>query len=288
MITLSNGHSFEYMTPSGTFGFDGRGWPWERLLKPFGLFDPSLFTNVAKTLTLKPQRGNLRWYKPWSCVMFIWGGPRIVGTVNAVKLTNRGIDWWIETVGSRIRPEENLMASILGEPKELAIMATILNNYNLCGIEVNISCPNTQDDLLENTQKAIDGCIAVKRKSRHPVLVKLSVVHDVKTIVPALAGIAEAFSINSVPWDIVFPGKKSPLWRLGGGAVSGKAAQQHTWACARQLKSLTAIPVIPPSIWDYDDIGKLRSEGFEVFSFGALALPFPWCPTDFVRRDMNR
>ncbi len=44
MITLSNGHCFEYMVASGALGFDGNGWPWERPLVALGLIKPELFT----------------------------------------------------------------------------------------------------------------------------------------------------------------------------------------------------------------------------------------------------
>ncbi len=36
MITLSNGHKFEYMAASGALGFDGKGWLHERLFLVIG------------------------------------------------------------------------------------------------------------------------------------------------------------------------------------------------------------------------------------------------------------
>ena len=59
MITLSNGHSFEYMIASGALGFDGKGWIWERPLVWLGLVRPDLFTVVIKTLTRNPRPGSL-------------------------------------------------------------------------------------------------------------------------------------------------------------------------------------------------------------------------------------
>ena len=74
MISLSNGHTFEYMIASGALGFDGKGWIWERPLVRLGLIKPELFTVVIKTLTRNPRPGNLRWWKPWTCVRLISGG----------------------------------------------------------------------------------------------------------------------------------------------------------------------------------------------------------------------
>lgn len=93
MVTLSNGHSFEFMAASGALAFDGRGWPWEKPLRWIGLLKPDLFTIVVKSLTLKPRKGNLRLWKPFGCVRLIRKG-----TVNAVGLTNPGIDWWVREV----------------------------------------------------------------------------------------------------------------------------------------------------------------------------------------------
>lgn len=281
MIKLSNGHSFEYMVASGALAFDGLGWPWERPLRWVKLLDETLFTTVIKTLTLKLRRGNLRWYNPLGCIRLIPGG-----TLNAVGLTNPGIDWWCRKIGPRIDSDKApVMGSILGEPIELAVMTSLLNSFDLVGMEINASCPNTNDDLLVNTEKIIESCKVVKRISRFPVILKLSVVHDVGKIVPRVEGMVEAFSINSVPWRVVFPGRRSPLAHLGGGGVSGKVAQPFTWKLVEELSKMTKTPVIGPSVWKFEDIAKLRSLGAKAISFGAIFLRYPWRPTQFVRRD---
>lgn len=281
MITFSNGHCFEYMTASGALGFAGKGWPWEWPLRWAGLLDPSLFTNVIKTLTLKPRKGNLKWYNPLGCIRPMRGG-----IVNAVGLTNPGIDWWIKNIGPKVNSSKiPLIGSILGEPSELAIMAAMLNNFDLVGLEVNASCPNTQDDILKNTEKVIRGCESAKRKSRLPILLKVSAAHDMEKIVRQTGGMVEAYSINSVPWHMVFPGRKSPLAKFGGGGVSGKIAQPFTWLLVEKLVSMTSAPVIGPSVWDFKDIAKLRAMGAKAVSFGSVFICHPWRPTRFVRID---
>ena len=97
MITLANGHKFKYMVASGALAFDGKGWPWERPLVWLGLIKPELFTVVIKSLTRNPRPGNLRWWKPWTCVRLIPGG-----SVNKVGLTNPGIEWWCKKVGPKL------------------------------------------------------------------------------------------------------------------------------------------------------------------------------------------
>jgi len=72
-------------------------------------FDETLFTTVIKTLTLHPRRGNLRWYNPLGCIRLIPGG-----TVNAVGLTNPGIDWWCHEIGPFIDSSEEPVLEVGG------------------------------------------------------------------------------------------------------------------------------------------------------------------------------
>lgn len=283
MIKFSNGHIFEYMAASGSLGFDGKGWLWEQPLRWAGLLKPSLFTSVIKTLTLHPLQGNLKWYNPTKCLRPISGG-----FVNAVGLPNPGINWWRKKVGPLVDSTKiPLVGSVFGEPDELAEMAKILNDFDLVGLEINASCPNIETDILQNTTKVITGCEAVKQASRLPLILKISVVHNIKQIVKKTKGLIEAFSINSVPWAVAFPNRQSPFANLGDGGISGKAAQPFTWDLVKKLVELTSIPVIGPSVWNFNDLEKLRRIGAKTISFGSIFLYYPWRPTLFVLKEQR-
>ncbi len=281
MIKFSNGHAFEYMTASGALGYDGKGWIWERPLEWVRFLQPRLFTSVTKTLSLQPIQGNLRWYNPLGCIRTISGG-----VVNAVGLTNPGIDWWCKKIGPSVDSRKiPLMVSIFGEPEELAKMARILDRFDIVGIEINASCPNTKTDILQNTAKIIESCRIVKENSRFPLILKISVIHDIEQIVKGVEDMVEALSINSVPWATAFPNRRSPLDKLGGGGISGKAAQPFTWNLINKILRFTSIPVIGPSIWQFDDLDSVRSAGAKAISFGSIFLRYPWRPTVYVLRD---
>lgn len=282
MIELSNGHRFEYMAASGALAFDGRGWPWEWPLRWLGLLDPTCFTVVTKTLTRAPRRGNLRWSHPWGVVRCVAGG-----TVNAIGLTNPGIDWWLRHVGPRVAGfRHQLVVSIHADAAApCAEMARRLDSLPIVGIELNASCPNIGEDPRDNTQAIIATVQAVRAVTRHPLILKLGVTNDSLAIVKAVRPAIAAVAINSVPWHVAFPGQLSPLGHWGGGGVSGRAAQSHNWQLVQDLVEHTSIPVIGPSVWHYDDIARLRRLGAKAVSFGALFLRYPWRPTAYVRRD---
>lgn len=278
MITFSNKHSFQFMAASGALAFDGAGWPWEKPLRFLGLLDPSLFTVVTKTLTRQPRRGNLRWYRPFRVIKRLPNG-----AVNAVGLTNPGIDWWCRQVGPRISGP--LIVSLeADEEKSTLEMIRKVNDFPLKGIELNMSCPNTPSEGRRKSEKMIRVCYAAKRVSQHPLLLKVSVTHDYLGLSRALNGIVEAIAINSVPWAAIFPDRPSPLALFGGGGVSGKLAQPWTWEAVKQLAQQRQVPVIGPSVWNYGDIDRLFQLGAGAVSFGSIFLYHPWRPTLFIRR----
>jgi len=292
MIKLSNGQNLDYVTASGAMAFDGNGWPWEKLFGLFfpRLFNPRLYANVIKTLTLKPRKGNLHIYNPFGCIKPIWKNHKLTGIVNAVGLTNPGIDWWINKIGPKVDSKKNrLIGSIFGTPDEILQMAGMLNPFDLVALEINVSCPNTGENLGENTAKAVESCRLAKGACRFPIIIKLSVANDALRIAQQLSGIVEAISINSVPWKTVFPDRKSPLEHLGSGGVSGKIAQAFEWELIDRLNGVTDIPIIGSGVWDFADIQTLRDNYFvNAISFGSVFIPYPWRPALFVAQDKKR
>jgi dihydroorotate dehydrogenase (NAD+) catalytic subunit len=281
MIVLPNGHRFQFMAASGALAFDGRGWPWEWPLRWCGLLDPRLFTIVTKSLTRHPRRGNLRWWNPCGSVRLMPSG-----VVNAIGLTNPGIDWWCRVIGPRLdRLPYRLVGSIMGEsPEEWGAMAAMLDPFPLAALELNCSCPNTADAQTAATANVLAAVERAGQCTRHPIIVKLAVTHDYCAIARALAGRVAAIAINSVPWAVAFPKQTSPLVQHGDGGVSGRAAQIHTWTMVQDLCGATDIPIIGPSVWEYADMARLQRLGAQAISFGSIFLRYPWRPTQYIRR----
>ncbi|MGA2417634.1 MAG: hypothetical protein ABSF55_00075 [Candidatus Staskawiczbacteria bacterium] len=289
MIRLSNGVEFEYVNASGALNYDGNGYLPEQPLRMTGYLNSSLprSITIAKSLTFNPNKGNFKWYWPWGCIRPIWDGGEIIGVHNAYGLTNPGYLRWCRKIGSRVDSSKiRLAVSICGEPDELAEMAAAVSDFDIVAVEVNVGCPNTKGGVKLNPGKIIESCHKVKSRTQKPVFLKVSVAHQgvMPEILKGIEDVVEVLEINSVPWDMVFPGRKSPLAKFGGGAVSGKIVQRITWPFAELLTSMTQIPVVWPSMWDYSDIGLVEKVGAQAKSFGSVYTFHPWRPTAFIRR----
>ncbi|MCI0680069.1 hypothetical protein L0Y41_01855 [bacterium] len=279
MIKLSSGHVLEYVAGSASLGFDGRGWWWQKPLIRAGLLDITKMTVITKSLTEPGRQGNYRWYNPFRAFRFIPDG-----TLNAIALSNPGLSWWCEKIGPTIsRKKHPVIVSIHDEnPEKLGLMASRLNKFDIAGVEIDAYCPNTHETIVlghEYVQNCIDSCVAVLRNTRHPVLVKIYADENAHKIISSLPSQIEAVTFNTVRWDDLFPDKKSPLERFGGGGVSGKAAQKRTWKILQHsanCRECGRMPVIAPYIWGKEDIARARDLGIGAYSMCGLFFKPPF------------
>ncbi|MFA6534074.1 MAG: hypothetical protein WCT37_02765 [Patescibacteria group bacterium] len=286
-IELSNHHCLRFVAASGALGFDGRGWPHEWPLRWLGLLRPELLTVVLKTLTLQPRAGNGDGLGLLNTVRLLPNG-----VVNAVGLRNPGISAWLENSAPHLPPAVPTIISLAGTGQELIQLAQIIQDEltrhlagkQIVGLEINLSCPNVHgaDSIIPADIREIFR--QVKAAASLPLLVKLG--YDPEkyylAVAKELAGIAEAVSLNSVPWRYLYPDTVSPLARFGSGGVSGRAAQKYTWQMARDLSPI--LPVIGASVSSYGDLWELYELGASAIAFGSIFILRPWAPTRFVRR----
>ena len=285
MICLSNGHRIDYVIPSGILGFDGKGGPLKRFFHHIGWIKPELFTIVLKTLTEKPEKGNKVWYNPFRTVRLIPNG-----MVNAVGLSGPGLDKWCQEYAPNIDWSQSIIGSIYAEDLEaFARMAEKLNQFPLKALEINSCCPNIKSEVTQNISFTVEACQKVYEVSKHPLILKISAGQRYcKEIVRQISEIIEAIAINSVPWEIVFPGKKSPLAKFGNGAVSGGAAQAVNWRIVREIAPLTTAGIIAPDIYWEGDIEKARKLGAKSVSCGAGLSRHPLRISRMIQQDLEK
>ncbi len=282
MISLSNGEELRFVSASGALGYDGRGWPWEWPFRWTGLLDPSRFANITKTLTLSPRKGNFRWYR--SCVKIL----KNKSVVNAFGLSNPGIDWWLQKVDPKLNPKYKIILSIAPFTlKEASILADKTNQaQNIIAVEVNVSCPNTTR-LCTQTETSLRMLRTFKKKCRYPLIAKIGYTYPDK-LIPELGSLVEAIdAINTVPWNIVFPDKKSPFERFGGGGVSGRAIQKYGQRKVRKIIKLTSTPVIGGAgIFNLKDADQMKKAGAKALSLG-VAFLFNCATPNKIARQMK-
>lgn len=276
MIKLSNGKRLLFLMASGMMGFDGRGPTWAHrimydLLKFTGLYDPSLFTRITKTVSLKPINGPKKirplkngWWNNWG-------------------LDNPGLTVFLLENAQEIRDSENIIISITAQNlAELQIFADKLKiiTPNLTAVELNVSCPNFAKIDVGDASLVIDMCYFWKEISQFPLILKIGRKSNYIKIAIKTEKIIQALDINSVP----------TIDQWGKGAISGEQAQFVNWRMLRQLVEYTSTPVIGPSVWHYSDIEHLFKMGAGSVSFGSISMinpRRPWgplLPTMYAKR----
>ena len=222
-----------FIATSGTMGY-GNGHPIVNKILTPDLFD----LIVTKTLTNKPRKGNLG-INPFKVIKPINKYGEIdyindIGVVNAVGLTNKGINWWINKCYPTIEHKEKIIVSITPD-----VSISKLEDLDIHGIEINLSCPN--DIFLCNLSATNIMSILEKIKTNHKIYLKINEFWDFYYDYNI-----EAISFNSIPWNLFFPHIKSPLYNYNNGSVSGKIMRNK-----HNIK--LNIPVIR-GIWDKEDV----------------------------------
>lgn len=279
MITLSNGKKLLFLMASGMMGFDGKGATiahrtMYKTMKFFGLYDPSLFTIITKTVTLRHVKGSKKirplrngWWNNWG-------------------LDNPGLFSFLEKYAPLLKKKDNIILSIM--PVTLAqacVMAKSINDLlpNIFAVELNVSCPNIENienGFQKDTGLIIDLCHQLNSLLKAPLLLKIGCKNDYLKIAEKTEKVIEALDINSVP----------TVDQLGAGAISGEFAQFVNWRILQKLVDETSTPVIGPSIWHYEDIKRLFEMGASAISFGSISMIHPrrpWSPllsTAYVRK----
>ena len=196
------------------------------------------------------------------------------GMMNCVGLQNPGIHAFVRDILPRIRRSGTaIIVNINGNTVEdYAAVTEVLQDADIDGIEVNISCPNTKHGCMafgvDPVQAAAVTSI-VKRYARVPVIVKLSPnVTDIALIAQAVeeAG-ADAISLINTLLGMAIDTR---TWRpvLGNvtGGLSGPAVKPIALRMVYQAAQAVKVPII--------GLGGIASamDAVEFFLAGASAV----------------
>ena len=273
------------MIASGTFGYDGygRGITPEMDLGRLGAVLP-------KTVTRQPRGGNPepRWH-PTSFRQAWEQGDYIF--LNSIGLTNPGI----EAAMSDLAPQWarygttvllSISADSVAQFGEMTAMTQGVPGFQ--GIELNLSCPNTENGALFSHSPAATAAAveAVKAHTGLPVLAKLAPnVPDVTAIARAAvdAG-ADALTIcNTVPAMAIDVDTRKPV--LGGivGGLSGPALRAISLALVYRTAQEVDVPIIGVGgIFDAGHALEYIMAGATAVQIGSANLVNLWSPFSIV------
>jgi dihydroorotate dehydrogenase (NAD+) catalytic subunit len=286
MITLSNGHTFTFCAAAGALGFAGEPYWWEKPWKWVNLLRPQEFTVITKTLTVSPRSGNYRWWKPWQTFRLL---PH--GTLNCLGLPNPGItSWYFNYAPILAKNGIKFILSIAPETiddiKAFSIYtrAYELKFNNMVGIQLNLSCPNTQKTKLD-LGEVID---AARAYIGLPVILKLGYYDDYISIAKKHGRLIDGIElINTIPWSKLFRTTPSPLKKYGyEGGVSGTYIAKYSSYALQQIKEHEiTVPIISGGgVYSYEEAVYRLKLGAAAVSIGTLFLRRPWEPNQIIDR----
>lgn len=188
-----------------------------------------------------------------------WAGnktPRIAetygGMINAIGLQNPGID----TVLTRDIPflkqyDTKIIVNVCGRSKEDYVEAVQkLSKAPVDMLEINISCPNVKEGGIafgQNAAVAEDITAAVKKVSKHPIIMKLSPnVTDITEMAKAVeAGGADAISlINTITGMKIDINRRTFAVANKTGGLSGPAIKPIAVRMVYEVANAVKLPII--------------------------------------------
>ena len=174
------------------------------------------------------------------------------GMINAIGLQNPGIDTFLSRDIPFLKKfDTRIIVNVCGKTKEDYIDAVEkLSDAPVDMLEINISCPNVKEGGIAFGQKADmaeDITRAVKKVSKHPVIMKLSPnVTDITEMAKAVeAGGADAVSlINTITGMKIDINRRTFAVANKTGGLSGPAIKPVAVRMVYQTANAVKIPVI--------------------------------------------
>ncbi|MBI4796670.1 MAG: hypothetical protein HY790_12690 [Deltaproteobacteria bacterium] len=212
-----------------------------------------------------------------------------LGMLNAYGLTNQGVEACAREIkvavdqGFRVIP--NLYPEF-AKGTELAIKDTLeaLEIYrqilgpDFWALELNYSCPNSEEAIRENVAQGLKCSREVKGKFPDLFLIaKISICHPCEFAQELeKLGVDALHAINTIPYEILYPQKRSPLWRVGGGGVSGGPALAAALSYNTRLRKRVSLPLIMGcGVKNREDVQRYLDVGADAVSLCTLALRNP-------------
>lgn len=292
MVIFANKKSISSVVVSSALGHSGRGILAYKLTSPgyrelLKLIEELKISVISKTATRFRLVGNVRKLAPWTYFRYIKKLPD--GTiVNAYGLSNDGVLKHAQEIGKSHSLGFNVIPSFYPEfskgesivLKETIEATEIYQKYipNFWIIELNLSCPNANDDITKNTEQRAKLIYQLKKEFPWLIIIaKGSILHSWEFYQELEKAKVDALhTINSIPFHVVYPNKKSPLYKGTPGALSGGDILQRSLRFNNTLRQKVKLPIIMGGgITKSNQIEFFMKIGANCVSFCSLAVLDP-------------
>lgn len=279
---------------STALGTGGRGifpytwWPaYRRLVQAVRDTGATVF---SKSATRFPRRGNFIPLNPltWRYIRRL---PQR-GMLNAYGLTNAGVEvcardlkvslqWGFQVIPNFYPEFAKGTETAISETLEAIDLYQKILGSSFWALELNFSCPNSEEAIKENVVQGLRCTRAVRQLYPSLFLVpKISRVHPYEFAQELeRAGVNALHGVNTIPYDLIFPPPRyprSPLWRVGGGGVSGGPAFEEAHRYNLGLRKKVGLPLIMGcGVRNMEDVKSYLDIGADAVSLCTLALRRP-------------
>jgi dihydroorotate dehydrogenase (NAD+) catalytic subunit len=310
VIIFPNGNIITDIVASCFLGYYGEG------VLPF-IYYPSYrktrqlilrrwITNIGKSSTPSKKQGYVTHYdprRPWTIFQWAYTAQKYIkklpdgGKLNAYGLTNDGTEEVarrsLEYFDMGFNNILSIYPEFFGKTQEEAINETlgaiercehILGRYYFWAVQLSFGCHNSKEDISCNMKDSLALTEAVRKKFPWLVIiVKSSIVHPYEYLVE-MQKYVDAFElVNTIPFDLVFPGQKSPIPAKGGGGYSGPASKEMVLKYLTGARKVLSKDIIMEnSIRDLEDIKRYRGIGADAIAFCSVGTDNPNKAADFI------
>jgi len=297
------------LSASGTLGYFGEGWWPHRVTKYIGSSFEGMGL-VAKTMTLNPREGNMPTnpvtLKPRDlfpdCIKV---KPLRKAIINSVGLTNTGCEdlmnrgYWQDLDEDIILSFMTIAETASERQEEILAIADILRREDKymgdkqVAYQLNLSCPNTDEDPAELIAEAND-LITIAGEIPRPILPKfnatapaaaLAHLEDNKYVAGLVTSNTIPFGHSDLNWNEAWGSEESPIPEYGGGGYSGPEMIPLVEKQIRDLRDLGFTKYINAGggITSYGDIVRYKQAGADSIFMGSVAITRPWMVDKLIR-----
>jgi dihydroorotate dehydrogenase (NAD+) catalytic subunit len=234
---------------------------------------------TTRTLTLEPREGHFTLREDWpvrelSRLFRLYSRALAkvdAGWLNAFGWSNIGIDAYFRDYFPRTH-HLNRIVSLGGfSAEEFCALVDKTNEHaEIAAVEFNISCHNVNFDFEQIVEDVLRQAV---RRSRHPVLLKVSPDYDylAHAQLAERHGAAGLVAINTVKGLRLSPQTGEPLLKNRYGGLSGRAIKPIGLRVVSELREADiGLPIIASAgIRDFDDCREFFWAGADAVSLGS-------------------